>query len=151
MKTLAQPGDKQEMLKRVAALRADSARKWGKMTCHQMICHLSDSFLIGLGEKRASPVKLPIPRAMARFVALYVPLQWPKGIATRPEVEQGIGGTAPADFLGDRKRLVRAIEKFTATQEFSSVAHPMFGEMPAKDWLRWGYLHSDHHLRQFGD
>jgi Protein of unknown function (DUF1569) len=28
--------------------------------------------------------------------------------------------------------------------------HPIFGPMTAKDWMRWGYLHADHHLRQFG-
>jgi hypothetical protein len=28
--------------------------------------------------------------------------------------------------------------------------HPIFGALSARDWLRWGYLHADHHLRQFG-
>ena len=28
--------------------------------------------------------------------------------------------------------------------------HPIFGAMSVKDWMRWGYLHADHHLRQFG-
>ena len=150
MKSLIQQKDTQEILRRVAALRADSPRRWGKMTCPQMICHLSDSFLLALGEKQASPVKLPIPRAMAKFGALYVPIPWPKGVATRPEMEQGVGGTAPTEFLGDRERLVRVVERFTAIQKFEGIEHPMFGEMPGKDWMRWGYLHSDHHLRQFG-
>ena len=25
-----------------------------------------------------------------------------------------------------------------------------WGKMTAGDWMRWGYLHADHHLRQFG-
>jgi hypothetical protein len=29
-------------------------------------------------------------------------------------------------------------------------AHPIFGPMSEAAWLRWGYLHADHHLRQFG-
>ena len=29
-------------------------------------------------------------------------------------------------------------------------SHPMFGPMTPEDWMRWGYLHADHHLRQFG-
>jgi hypothetical protein len=29
-------------------------------------------------------------------------------------------------------------------------AHPLFGRMSDADWLRWAYLHADHHLRQFG-
>jgi hypothetical protein len=27
--------------------------------------------------------------------------------------------------------------------------HPFFGSMQHADWMRWGYLHADHHLRQF--
>lgn len=86
MKTLSQAADRQEVLTRVAALRVDSARRWGKMTCHQAICHLSDAFLLPLGEKQASPVRLPIPRGIAKWGALYVPVKWPRGVATRPEM-----------------------------------------------------------------
>jgi hypothetical protein len=28
--------------------------------------------------------------------------------------------------------------------------HPIFGRMSEAAWLRWGWLHADHHLRQFG-
>ena len=28
--------------------------------------------------------------------------------------------------------------------------HPIFGRMSQRAWLRWAYLHMDHHLRQFG-
>jgi hypothetical protein len=28
--------------------------------------------------------------------------------------------------------------------------HSIFGSMTNQDWMRWGYLHADHHLRQFG-
>jgi len=28
--------------------------------------------------------------------------------------------------------------------------HPIFGGMSERAWLRWAYLHTDHHLRQFG-
>jgi hypothetical protein len=28
--------------------------------------------------------------------------------------------------------------------------HPMFGDLTSWQWMRWGYLHTDHHLRQFG-
>jgi hypothetical protein len=28
--------------------------------------------------------------------------------------------------------------------------HPVFGAMSDSAWRRWGYLHTDHHLRQFG-
>jgi hypothetical protein len=27
--------------------------------------------------------------------------------------------------------------------------HAIFGAMSRREWLRWGWLHADHHLRQF--
>ena len=151
MKTLSNDSDKQEVLRRVASLRADSPRRWGKMTCHQMICHLTDAFRCGLGEKSASPKRLPIPQGWAKWGALYVPMRWPKGIETRPEMEQGVGGTAPVEFATDREKLLAITERFAnAGRDFKWTEHPIFGAMSEKDWMRWGYLHSDHHLRQFG-
>ena len=28
--------------------------------------------------------------------------------------------------------------------------HPIFLDLTQTQWMRWGYLHADHHLRQFG-
>jgi hypothetical protein len=28
--------------------------------------------------------------------------------------------------------------------------HGRFGTMTTRDWHRWAYRHTDHHLRQFG-
>lgn len=53
-----------EILERLAKLRPDSARQWGKMSCHQMIVHLSDSFLLPLGERKTSQASVPIPRGI---------------------------------------------------------------------------------------
>ena len=140
--------DKGEVLRRLAELRPDCARKWGKMSCHQMIVHLSDSFLLPLGEKKAGQASVPIPRGIFKWAALYVPMKWPHGVKTMPEMEQGVGGTAPVEFLSDREKLVGLIERF-CDAKMDSVAHPIFGEMSDQDWQRWGYLHCDHHLRQF--
>jgi hypothetical protein len=38
----------------------------------------------------------------------------------------------------------------TPASEFRWPAHPIFGKMSETDWMRWAYLHVDHHLRQFG-
>jgi hypothetical protein len=147
MKTLDR--DKQEVLRRLAALQADSTRRWGKMTCHQMIAHLSDSFLCPLGEKTARPVKPPLPRSVMKWGALYFPMRWPQNVATVPEMEQGAGGTPPVEFSTDREKLCGLIERFLK-KDFEWADHPIFGAMNEKEWMRWGYLHCDHHLRQFG-
>ena len=99
----------------------------------------------------ASPASGLLQRSLIKWVALYVPAPWPKGVPTRPEVEQGIGGTPPGDFRRDRIDLIFAIERFSGSnRQFQWAAHPIFGKMRDREWLRWGYLHVDHHLRQFG-
>jgi hypothetical protein len=147
MKTL--DANKREVIERLAELRADSERRWGKMTCHQMIVHLSDAFLCAMGERKASAAKPPLPRAVMKWGALYFPMRWPQGLPTRPEMEQGAGGTAPVEFAEDREKLGGLMERFVK-RDFEWAEHPIFGVMSEKDWMRWGYLHCDHHLRQFG-
>ena len=136
---------------RLATLRADSPRQWGRMNAHQALCHLSDSFLGVTGRKQAADRSNPFSRSVMKAVALYVPAKWPKGVPTMPEVDQEIGGTRPVDFEQDRKKLVALIEEFARPeQRWETYRHPAFGCMRADQWQRWGWLHVDHHLRQFG-
>jgi hypothetical protein len=136
---------------RVRQLRPDSARQWGRMTCHQAICHLNDSFKLALNERPIRPVHSPL-RPVIKFIALQVPLRWPRGrLRTLTEAEQGIGGTPPTEFEQDRGELLALMSRFcSATPEQYCRTHPIFGPMTAKHWRRWAYLHVDHHLRQFG-
>ncbi len=68
---------------------------------------------------------------------------------TPPEINQQIGGTPPADFAADRATLLAKLDQFTRSSGPWS-PHPIFGTMTTAEWMRWGYLHTDHHLRQFG-
>lgn len=142
---------RQRILQRIAALKPESRARWGRMTAHQMLCHLADSFRVPIGDKPASPATGWIQRTAIKWLALYAPLPWPKGVPTRPEVEQGAGGTPPTDFRRDRIDLIFEIERFAdPNRRFAWHPHPIFGAMREREWLRWGYLHADHHLRQFG-
>ena len=70
MKTLSNPRDRNELLVRFTKLRADSQPRWGAMSAHQMICHLSDSFRGSLGEKYVSPATSLFKRTLMKWVAL---------------------------------------------------------------------------------
>jgi Protein of unknown function (DUF1569) len=151
MRRLGDVGVQESLSFRIAALRPDSDRRWGRMSAHQMVCHLNDSFLVCLGEKDVSLATGPIQRSLFKWMALYFPAPWPKNIPTRPEVKQGAGGTCPTDFDSDRDTLLKLIKRFcNGSCEFREYAHPFFGKMRDREWLRWAYLHVDHHLRQFG-
>ena len=142
---------RQQILQRIATLRPETRPMWGKMTAPQMLCHLSDSFRVAMGEKPVSRVSNVLQQTLVKWAALYLPLPWPRGVSTRPEVEQGVGGTPPAEFRRDRAELIRVIERFAdPNRRFEWHPHPLFGSMCERQWLRWGYLHADHHLRQFG-
>ena len=151
MKTLARSQDKDEILRRLRTVRADSARRWGKMTAHQMICHLGDAYRIGSGDMRVSDASGLAQRTVIKWIALYAPLRWPPGIPTRPEIDRAIVGAASTDFAADLAVTLSLVEAFAAragAREWPT--HPIFGRMSETAWMRWGYLHTDHHLRQFG-
>ena len=150
MKTLARERCTAEILQRLRALRYDSTRRWGRMTPHQMVCHLTDSCRMALGEKPVRPATSVVQRTVVKWIALYLPVPWPAGILTRPEVDQEQGGTCPGDFEADRSELVRLTAVMAAQRTFNCPSHPIFGRMSRSNWLRWAYLHADHHLRQFG-
>jgi hypothetical protein len=150
MKTLTDAQCRKEIGDRVARLRIDSQQRWGKMSAHQMVCHLADSFRGVMGEKSLA-ARPTFGHGAIKWIALYAPFQWPHGVKTMPEVDQEIGGTRPAEFETDKRDLLRLFERFTREpKDFAWKPHPMFLEMSEKDWMRWGYLHMDHHLRQFG-
>lgn len=117
-----------------------------------MVCHLSDSFRMAMGRKPVSHATGLLQRTIVKWIALYLPLPWPGGrILTRPEIDQEVGGTRPGDFAADIAELEALVELVTApARSFDWPPHPIFGRMSEADWLRWGYLHMDHHLRQFG-
>jgi hypothetical protein len=141
----------EEVLRRLRSLRPDSERRWGRMTANQAVCHLSDSFKSVTGGKRVEFAGSLATRTFVKWFALRVPLRWPKGVPTRPEVDQEKDGTRPVEFERDVAELESLVEEFAREgRDFRGNKHPVFGEMSESDWLRWGYLHMDHHLRQFG-
>ena len=151
MKTLAREPCKTEILRRLRTVRPESVRRWGRMSPHQMICHLSDSFRMAMHQKSVSDASGPLQRTLVKWIALYGPLRWPPGILTRPEIDQQCAGTRPVAFDADVAELETLLELVTTRDKtLSWASHPIFGRMSHAAWLRWAYLHMDHHLRQFG-
>ena len=115
-----------------------------------MICHLTDSFYACLGDRPVADKSTLFTRTLMRFVAATVPLKWPQGVPTMPEVDQEKGGTPPEEFEADVKRLYAAMDAFVERMDPATLRHPIFREMSAPEWGRWAYRHVDHHTRQFG-
>jgi hypothetical protein len=151
MKSLARERDQAEIFARLGQLRPDSVRRWGRMSVHQMVCHLADANRMALGQKAATAPCGLLQRTVVKWVALYAPMRWPPGIVTSPELDQlGVVATPPSAFAADLAEVEALLRLMLADTRSLTRPHPVFGPMSEAAWLRWAYLHTDHHLRQFG-
>lgn len=141
--------DRASLVGRLQTVTPDHPRHWGRMNAHQMICHLSDAFRGATGIVELQPRSSPFERPV-KWLALYVPVRWPHAYPTLREIDQVEGaGTPPAAFDEDRAMLLELMTRFTPAA-VRHRRHPLWGRMSEWEWGRWGYLHTDHHLRQFG-
>ena len=146
---LSDAAQRTDLVRRLRRVAPDTQRRWGKMTAHQAVCHLSDSFRAMMGTG-VSSVANPWSRIVIKWIALNAPMKWPQGVPTRPEVDQLIGGTRPVEFTRDREQLELLMEQFAARTGDNLQAHPIFGPLGVEDWARTHYKHGHHHLLQFG-
>jgi hypothetical protein len=149
-KSLADTTARATVVSRLQTLAPDSRRQWGRMTPHQAVCHLSDSFRSMMNPVPMTSRSNVFSRTFIRWIAIHSGLRWPHGVRTIPEVDQEIGGTRPVEFMRDRLELEVLIEQFAQRRDATMQPHPIFGRLSTTEWHRWGYLHMDHHLRQFG-
>jgi hypothetical protein len=148
MKSLASADVLSETRDRVLRVMPEDRALWGKMTATQMVWHLSLACEVPLGERTAEPVRVPMPKVL-KFMALRSGLQWGKNLTTPKELERALDEDCPAEFDELVAVAIKKLEKLAGGARCAE-SHPFFGPMTAGDWMRWGYLHTDHHLRQFG-
>jgi phytoene dehydrogenase-like protein len=139
--------DRDALLKRLDRLTPDAKARWGRMTAHRMLCHLSDSLRVGLGEVPAESRAGPLANPVARWLLAYV-IPFPKGRAeTAPEMLT----SQPSDWTADLAAAREYLRAAAARGETGKWArHPAFGEVSGKLYGVFIHKHFDHHLRQFG-
>lgn len=148
-RSLSTPGAVDELIDRLQSLSPDTPRRWGTMTTHEMLCHVADSFRGVFGERPISKIRsTAISRHLTRLLALHVPLPWPKGIPTVPEIDPKRAGTRPAVFEADRHETIALLNRF-AGPDAQPHEHFAPSAMSRSDWQIWACRRLDHHLRQF--
>ena len=151
MKTVADPAVLRRLVERLSALTPESRRRWGTLTPHEMLCHLGDAGEMVL---RIRPRDRPLPRRrrwILKAIGLWTPLRWPHGWKTNPSQDPRRAGTRPSQFTADLDRVLAATRGIaTAREDAIERVHGTFGTMSLRDWQRWAWKHTDHHLRQFG-
>lgn len=146
MALLHDPVTRDAVKARVAALRPDSARRWGRMTVDQMLWHVNCGLENCLGRYHVEDIRLPLPHPIVKFLVLNLP--WRKG--KTPTAREFLA-KEHYDFAAEKARLLRLIEEVTARPLDAAWPTSSFmGPMTGRDWSRMGAKHLDHHLSQFG-
>lgn len=142
--------DKTELLDRLGRLQPDSAARWGKMTAHQMVLHLIDSFCMALGKRPVKDKSNILSRTLVKWILLGRSFM-PKNVATAPELDQKRKGTPPKEWTEDVERLRALMDEMANLPQGAPMArHPFFGKMSRHQWGLLAYQHTHHHLTQFG-
>jgi Protein of unknown function (DUF1569) len=148
MKNLFEAATVDEVKARMAKLRPDSERLWGKMTPAQALAHCSVSMGMAVGELR--PRRILLGRLLGPLAKKSVIV---KGTPMRRNslTEKSAVVTDERDFVVERQRLRESIERFAAGGPGVCTTHPhfFFGPLTPMEWSVLMYQHLDHHLRQF--
>jgi hypothetical protein len=151
MKTLADGEQQAELVRRLRLVGESDRPLWGVMSAGEMVCHLRGAFRGAMDEWAVvAKIDLGLPPRVLKFGALRVPRPWPKNVRTVDELRCGAPLMQVGVFARDRDEAIEELERFCQPGQRRRAEHPMMGLMSEWDWMRWGYLHTDHHLRQFG-
>jgi hypothetical protein len=150
MKHLFEPGRAQEVMERLARLKEDSPRQWGRMNAAQAVAHCAKGLEWAVGDKTPESMWL-LPRMIGRIVK-------PMALGNDKPMRRN-SPTARSLIIDDarpleteRTRLNELIGRFVAGGAVACTTepHPFFGKLTPEEWAILTYKHLDHHLRQFG-
>lgn len=145
MKTVWNSDDRRNLQSRLAALRPDTAPRWGRMSAPQMVCHLVEALRMATGELSIRTRRTPLRMTPFKQGVIYLaPL--PRGAPTAPELLARV----PEEWACDVALVQQRLDALAALPPtYAWPPHPLFGRL---SWRAWGVLihrHIDHHLRQF--
>jgi len=148
MKNLFEAATVEEVKGRMARLRPDSERLWGKMSPAQALAHCSAAMEMAAGEK--NPSRIWIGRLVGRLAKNSMIVN-EKPMPRNSGTHRSLLVNEERDFVAERHRLRQFIDRFAAGGARTGTKHPhfFFGPLTPEEWAALMYQHLDHHLRQF--
>lgn len=148
MHSLFVPADREALSRRLAELRPEASRQWGKMDPGQMLAHCALGLEAVLSDRPAKQVFLG--KLLAPFIRGSV-------LGDRPfkrhaPTDATFVVADPRPFEAERLRLATVIDRFVqrGPRAVDQAVHLFFGRLSGDEWGILMYKHLDHHLRQFG-
>jgi hypothetical protein len=148
MKSIFDTKDNLELVERFKKLSPETQALWGTMSVSQMIAHTHEPLMVMTGNK---VIKYTL---LGMFFGNYLKKKYIK--------DRGFGKNLPTHkqfIVSDKKQFENELEKMLNTLQLildkghaiiTKNKHPFFGNMTPEEWGDIMYLHSDHHLKQFG-
>jgi hypothetical protein len=148
MKNLFEAATVEEVKERVARLRPDSDRLWGKMNPAQALAHCSAAMEMAVGEKL--PRRILMGRLLGRLAKKSMIVN-EKPMPRNAGTDKSLVVSDERDFVAESQRLSEFIDRFAAGGPGVCTKHPhfFFGPLTPVEWAALMYQHLDHHLRQF--
>ena len=149
MKNLFEAASVEEVKRRVAQLRPDSERLWGKMNAAQSVAHCSAGLEWALGDK--TPPRAFVGRIIGWIVKPLV-LRNDEPMRRNSPTIKDLLVRDERDLRTEQVRLLLLIDRFAVAGPAGCTEHPhsFFGRLAPEQWAILMYKHLDHHLRQFG-
>ncbi len=142
-KSINNQNDLQEVFDRVGKLKADSKGLWGKMNVNQMLRHVSTAANFAFTSEAQNVKK----RSIMKWMIFNIPA--PKGAKTLPQIDMVANNINPEEFEKERQALTDVFKKVSESNgPFRE--NPFLGKLTKDEWGKLCYLHSNHHLKQFG-
>jgi hypothetical protein len=149
MKNLFEATMVEEVQARLAQMRPESQRLWGKMTPAQAVAHCSAGLEWAVGD--TTPPRLLLGRIIGGVIKPKV-LGDDEPMRRNSPTVKGLVVNDDRDLGIERERLRMLIERFVVGGPGECTMHPhsFFGRLTPREWATLMYKHLDHHLRQFG-
>lgn len=149
MKNFYEPSTAKEVKDRIANLKPESQRQWGKMTAPQALAHCSSGMEWAVGD--SFPPRVFIGRILGGFVRPKL-LGNDEPMRRNSPTVKSLVIADQRDLGKERDRLCGLIDRFASAGPKGCTKHPhsFFGPLTPDEWAILMYKHVDHHLRQFG-
>ena len=149
MRAISDPAVLEDLVSRLRRLAPTQPGLWGSMKAQQMALHVGDATAAVLKQRAFAARPRGGPAGLRRSLLLYLLPRMPRGIKTG--ADPAGAAVEPAAFPEDLERAVSLLQQLAAAEPDALVdRHPILGPMTRAQWMRWAFLHTDHHLRQFG-
>lgn len=137
---------KAEIINRIKKLTPHAERAWGNLTINEMMFHCSKVTNLILDAK-PSNTKAGLKQRFIKLMGLHIIKHFPKGVQTESKYLKTKDDNL--SFEEEQNNFIQTIERAADYKQDIYGSHSLFGPLNTKEWRRFLWMHTDHHLRQF--